>query len=59
MLHAFHNPIRIWELDDEMTMFVGPDRAARLLEVGVVDSSDDGPVMVHAMPVRDKFLNRR
>jgi len=55
MLHAFRNPIHIWEMDEGMTMLIGPDRAARLLEVGVVDG-DDGPVIVHAMRARDKFL---
>lgn len=29
-----------------------------MLEVGVV-ASDEGPVIVHAMPVRPKFLRRR
>jgi hypothetical protein len=58
MLHAYRNPIAVWTLDEDMTMFVGPDRAAQLLEVGVVDG-DLGPVMVHAMPARPRFLPRR
>jgi hypothetical protein len=58
MLHAYRNPITVWPLDEGLTMFVGPDRAVRLLEVGVVDG-DLGPVIVHAMPARPKFLPRR
>jgi hypothetical protein len=58
MLHAYRNPIRVWPLDEDMTVFVGPDRAGRLLEVGVVDS-DVGPAIVHAMPARPRFLPRR
>jgi len=36
-------------------MFIGPDQAARMLEVGVVDG-DLAPVIVHAMKARAKFL---
>lgn len=55
MIHAIRNPIRIEGLDDGFTMFVGPDGAGNLLEVGVVDSGH-GPVIVHAMPARPKYL---
>jgi hypothetical protein len=41
---------------DEMTIFVGPDRSARLLEVGVVYADYGTPVIVHAMPARPRFL---
>lgn len=57
MLHALRNVIRFWDLDD-MTMIVGPDRAGRLLEVGVSDSYDGSQVIVHAMEAREKFLPR-
>ena len=55
ILHAFRNPIRSELVDDGMTMLIGPSRSAALLEIGVVDS-DEGPVIVHAMPARDKYL---
>lgn len=55
MLHAFNNPIRAEDLDEGLTMLVGPDHAGNLLEVGVVES-DDGPLIVHAMPARAKYL---
>ncbi len=54
MLHAYRNPIRIFELDD-LTMLIGPDTAGRLLEVGVATADGIG-FIVHAMPARDKFL---
>ena len=55
MLHAIANPILAEDLDDGFTMLVGPDRAANLLEVGVVDSPD-GPIIIHAMAARPKYL---
>lgn len=55
MIHAFNNPILVDELDEGFTMFVGADPAANLLEIGVVDASD-GPIIVHAMPARPKYL---
>jgi len=38
-----------------MTQLVGPDHAVNLYENGGV-SSEDGPLIVHAMPARDKYL---
>ncbi len=55
MIHAFNHPIFVDELDDGFTMFVGSDPAANLLEIGVVDTSD-GPIIIHAMPARPKYL---
>lgn len=54
ILHAYQHPIRVLRLDD-LTMLIGPDRAARLLEVGL--SSGEGvEFIVHAMPARPKFI---
>jgi hypothetical protein len=59
IVHAFNNPILIDLADDEgLMMVIGPDRAGNLLEIGCVES-DDGPVVVHAMPARAKYLPRR
>ena len=55
ILHAFNNPILVEDLDEGMTMFIGPDRAGNLYEIGVV-GSDEGPVVVHAMKARSKYL---
>ena len=55
MIHAFNHPILVDDLDEGLTMFVGADHAGNLLEVGVIDSTD-GPIIVHAMPARPKYL---
>jgi len=55
MLHAFNLPIRYEDLDHGFVMIVGPARSARLIEVGFIDT-DHGPVIVHAMSARRKYL---
>jgi hypothetical protein len=55
MVHAVLYAIRVVEHDYSMAMVLGPDRAGRLLEVGVVDLDGDEPVIVHAMPMRWKY----
>jgi hypothetical protein len=54
IVHAFNNPLRTEDLDEDLTMLVGPDSAGNLFEIGVV-SSEEGPVVVHAMPARPKY----
>jgi len=53
ILHAYHHPIRVLILDD-LTMLIGPDLAARMLEIGV-STSEGIDFVVHAMPARPKF----
>ena len=55
IVHAFNNPIRVEELEEALTMLIGSDPAGNLYEIGVV-SSEEGPVVVHAMPARPKYL---
>jgi hypothetical protein len=58
ILHAFNKALYVLTdpNDDEVTMIIGPDRTATLVEVGIVDS-DRGPVIIHAFrPARDKYL---
>lgn len=55
ILHAYRNPIRVWDLGDGFTMMVGPNRAAIILEVGYVEG-DVAIVIVHAMLAREKFV---
>jgi hypothetical protein len=55
ILHAFNNPILVEDLDERMTMFIGPDHAGNLYEIGVV-STDEGPIVVHAMQARPNYL---
>lgn len=57
MIHAYRNPIRAFELDESLTMLVGPEHAGNVLEVGVV-AGDLSPVIVHAMRARPRFLQR-
>lgn len=54
MLHAYRNPIRVFDLDD-LVMLIGADEAGRPLEIGVV-SGDGVEFIVHAMPARQRFL---
>ncbi len=53
--HAFDHPVFVVELDEGLTMLIGPDPAGNLIEVGVVGSAT-GTAIVHAMPARSKFL---
>ena len=40
---------------DDLTMLIGPDRAAGLLEVGVAEA-EGVELIIHAMAARPKFL---
>lgn len=55
ILHAYRNPIRVWDLGDGFTMIVGPNAAAIFVEVGYVDGGT-AVVIVHAMRAREKYL---
>jgi hypothetical protein len=55
MLHEFNHPMSVEDLDEGFVMFVGADVAGNLLEIRVVDSTD-GPIIVHAMTARPKYL---
>ena len=54
MLHAYRNPIRVFEFDD-LSMVIGADTAGQLLEIGTA-TAEGIEFIVHAMPARDKFL---
>jgi hypothetical protein len=54
MLHAYWHPIRVFDLDD-LTMLIGPDASARLLEIGVTHA-EGIEFIVHAMTARPKYL---
>jgi hypothetical protein len=49
------NPILVEDLDEGLVMLVGADTAGNLLEIGVFDSTD-GPIIIHAMTARPKYL---
>ena len=54
MLHAYRNPIRVFDLG-ELDMLIGPDSAARMLEIGVSEA-EGIEFIIHAMPARDRLL---
>ena len=54
ILHAYRNPIRIWDLGDGFTMTVGATAKATILEVGYIQG-ETAVVIVHAMRAREKF----
>ena len=55
MLHALDHPMCIEELDDGLLMVIQPDATGGLLEIGIVDGLE-GPVVIHAMQARAKYL---
>ncbi|MCP4968038.1 MAG: hypothetical protein GY926_22740 [bacterium] len=57
MLHAYRNPIRIFDLDD-LVMLIGADESGRLFEIGVV-AGEGIDFIVHAMEAQPRFLRRR
>jgi hypothetical protein len=57
MLHAYRNPIHVFDLDDGLTLVAGADRAGTLIELGYVVAVDGTIVIIHAMrPARPKFI---
>jgi len=54
MLHAYRNPIRVFDLG-EVVMLIGADQNGRFLEIGVAQG-EGVEFVVHAMPARSKFL---
>jgi hypothetical protein len=55
MIHAFNHPKFVDDQDDGFVMFVGADTSGNLLEIGVIESVD-GPIIIHAMTARPKYL---
>jgi len=59
MLHAFRNALMDWHLDEDFVVSVGAARNGDLLEIGVLGSESDDPVIVHAMRCRPQYLPPR
>jgi hypothetical protein len=53
--HAVRNATRKIDMDDDLTMLIGPAQDGSLLEIGVLDLTSDDPVVIHAMRLRPKF----
>lgn len=54
--HAIEHALAVDEIDEDPLRYLvlGPDRAANLLELVVLDRSN-GSAVIHAMPMRDKY----
>jgi hypothetical protein len=55
ILHAVRHALRRIDMNDELTMLIGPASDATLLEIGVLDVDGDDPVVIHAMQLRPRF----
>lgn len=44
--------------DEDVTLFLGPDLVVKLIEGGVLDT-DDGPLIINAMPARTRRVAPR
>ena len=54
--HAVQNAMVIDYLDDDLFLYLGPDRTGSLLEVVVIDREDNRPELaIHAMAMRSKY----
>ncbi len=53
--HALRNATRKIDMDEDLTMLIGPAQDGTPLEIGVLDTSGDDPVIIHAMRLRPRF----
>jgi hypothetical protein len=53
--HAVRTAIRKIDMDDDLTMLIGPARDRTPLEIGILDVNGEDPVVIHAMRLRPKF----
>jgi hypothetical protein len=56
ILHALRVSMREVDHGDSLLLVIGVDQHAQLLEVVVADPDGDDPRVIHAMPLRPKFL---
>lgn len=54
ILHAIDHPMVVDDIgeDPDRWLFIGPDRAANLLEVVVLITAEGHELIIHAMPLR-------
>ncbi len=60
--HAVRTATQKIDMDDGLTMLIGPARDGTPLEIGVLDLSEEDPVIIRAMRLRPKFypfINQR
>jgi len=54
MRHAVRNALRRIDLDEDLTMLIGPATDGSLWEIGVLDLDGEDPV-IHSMELSRKF----
>jgi len=54
--HAVRNATRRIEMDEDLTMLIGPACDGAPLEIGVLGMGGDDPVVIHAMRLRPRFF---
>lgn len=52
---AVRNAVRRIALEEDLTMLIGTARDGAPLEIGALDLGGEEPVVIHAMPLRQKF----
>ena len=55
ILHAVEHALAVGEQDDSKVLYLGPDRAGNMLEIGAVARDDGSEVVIHAMRMRAKY----
>jgi hypothetical protein len=53
--HGVRNATHKIDMDEDLTMLIGPARDGAPLELGVLGLDGDDPVIIHALPLRAKF----
>ena len=53
--HAVKHALAAGEQEDGKVLYLGPDRAANLLEVVAVTREDGREIVIHAMAMRPKY----
>ncbi len=53
--HAIEHALAVGEQDDGKVLYLGPDRAANLLEVVSILREDGSEIVIHAMAMRAKY----
>lgn len=55
ILHAVEHALAVGEQADAKVLYLGPDRAANMLEVVAVMRDDGSEIVIHAMGMRAKY----
>ena len=53
--YAVRTATRKIDMDEDLTMLIGPAQDGTPLEIGILDLNGEDPVIIHAMRLRPKF----